>query len=263
MKRITEAIYKKFHHRRVVHRREIVAFLNGEATRANTAIQWLLKSGKVLSIKTGLYYLKPPQECYADEIEVNPLILASRLHSKGVVGYHAALKCYGAAYSESRVFQVALDKSLARVLKPFEFQNARYEFYRTDISFGIASSVIDDVRVRHFSRERLLLEGLMYPDRFLGMSEFLQSIENFSWVDVEALMSMLSRYPLATIRMRLGWLLEKNQQRWHVGEARLRKLGRRRPKSKIHLIKRKTRDNFLHPRWNLMVPRIIENLSEA
>jgi predicted transcriptional regulator of viral defense system len=263
MKRITEAIYKEFHNRRVVHRREIVAFLNGEVTRANTAIQWLIKSGKALSIKTGLYYLKPPQEWYTDEIEVNPLILASRLHPNGMVGYHSALKCYGAAYSESRVFQVALDKSLARVLKPFEFQNARYEFYRTDISFGMASSVIDDVRVRHFSRERLLLEGLMYPDRFLGMPEFLQSIENFSWVDWEALMSMRAHYPLTTISMRLGWLLEKNQQRWHVSDAILRKLGRRRPKSKIHLIKRKTRDNFLHPRWNLMVPRTIENLSEV
>jgi predicted transcriptional regulator of viral defense system len=256
-------IYEKFQHLRIVHRAEILNQFAGDVEKTNNAIRWLIKSGKALAIKGGLYYLKPPQEWHANDVEVNPLILASRLHPHGVVGYHAALKCYGVAYSESRVFQVAVERSLARVPRPFEFQNAQYEFYRTDISFGIASSVIDEVRVRHFSKERILLEGLMYPDRFLGMSEFLQSIEGFSWVDPEALVSMLASYPIATISMRLGWLLEKNRERWHVSEKILRQLEKHRPKSKIQLLKRKSRDTLLLKRWSLMVPKTIERMSEA
>lgn len=256
-------IYEKFQHLRIVRRAEILNYFSGDAEKTNNAIRWLIKSGRALAIKGGLYYLKPPQEWYTDDVEVNPLILTSRIHPKGVVGYHAALKCYGVAYSESRTFQVAVNRSAPRAPTAFEFQNARYEFYRTDASFGIASSVVDDVRIRHFSRERLLLEGLLYPDRFLGMPEFLQSIEGFTWVDLDALMSMLKHYPLTTISMRLGWLLEKNRERWHVSEKMLRKLEKHRPKSKIQLLKRKSRDTLLLKRWNLMVPKTIERMSEV
>jgi predicted transcriptional regulator of viral defense system len=255
-------IYEKFQSLRIVHRAEILNQFAGDVEKTNNAIRWLIKSGKAFAIKGGLYYLKPPHEWYTDDVEVNPLILASRMHPEGVVGYHAALKCYGVAYSESRTFQVAINRSVPRVPMAFEFQNARYEFYRTDISFGIASSVVDDVRVRHFSRERILLEGLMYHDRFLGMSEFLQSIEGFAWVDLDALKSMLKHYPLTTISMRLGWLLEKHRERWHVSEKILKKLEKRRPASRIQLIKSKTRHTLLAKRWNLMVPKAIENVSE-
>jgi len=261
--KITEAVYKKFHHRQIAHRQEIIAFLKGNTTRANTAIQWLLNNGKALAIKTGLYYFKRPEEWYAEHVEVNPLILAAHAHLKGVVGYHAALKCYGAAYSESRAFQVAVDESLPRVPGRFDFQNSRYEFYRTNLSFGIASSIISDVRVRHFSKERILLEGLIFADRFLGISEFLQSIEGFAWIDLNALMSMLKHYPLSSLSMRLGWLLEKNRERWHVSNEVFKKLERYRPKSKVQLLKKKTRDTILVKRWNLMVPRAVVNMNET
>ena len=121
------------------------------------------------------------------------------------------LKCFGVAHSESNQFQVVLPKSVPRAMKPFKFQNAQYKFYRADLSFGLESSVIDDVRVKHFSKERILLEGLMFPDRFLGINEFLNSIGGFSWIDLDKLMGSIGHYPLTTISMRLGWLLENNQ----------------------------------------------------
>lgn len=96
------------------------------------------------------------------------------MHPKGIIGYHAALSVYGSAYSESRLFQVAVDRSVARAPKPFTFQKASYQFYRSDLSFGVTSSVIEDAKVSHFTRERIVLEGLMLPERFLGMGEFLQ-----------------------------------------------------------------------------------------
>jgi len=39
--------------------------------------------------------------------------------------------------------------------------------------------------------------------------------------------------------MRLGWLLEKNQQKWSVNEPVLKKLEKKRPESRILLIKKK------------------------
>ncbi len=261
MAKITEGIIKEFQNKRIVHRREIVSFLKSES-KTTTAIDWLLKSGKALFIKKGLYYLKKTDEWFRDYIEVNPLILAGYIHPKGVVGYHASLKCLGKAYSESTVFQVALDKSVPRVCKPFEFQNGRYEFYRTNLSFGIVVSVIDDVKVRHFSKERIILEGLMFPDRFLGLSEFLQSIENITWINPDKVLSMLNNYPLKTVSMRLGWLLERQKSYWHIDEGILKKLEKNKPESNILLNKKKTKYNYLVKRWKLMVPKTINELNE-
>ncbi len=261
MSNLTDKILKKFQYKRIVRWKEIVSFLGNEV-KATTAIQWLSKSGKAVIIKKGLYYLKRPDEWYRDNLQINPLILAGHMHPDGVIGYHAALKCYGVAYSESNLFQVALPKSVPRVIKPFDFQSAEYKFYRTGLFFGIQSSVIDDVRVKHFSKERILLEGLMFSDRFLGISEFLKSIEGFSWIDLDKLMDIIGHYPLTTISMRLGWLLENNQERWHVDELVFKELEKKRPESRILLVKNKSRGNYLEKRWSLMVPKTVQSLIE-
>lgn len=262
MSDITEKVLKKFKNKRVVQWREIASFLKDQV-KATTAAQWLLKSRKAIFIKKGLYYLKRPNEWLEDEVEINPLIIAGHLHPDGVIGYHAALKFYGVAYSESNIFQIALPKSVKRVWKSFIFQKAQYKFYRTDLSFGVASSVVEDVRIEHFSRERILLEGLMYPDRFLGMSEFLKSIEGFSWINLESLLKMVSYYPIKTVSMRLGWLLENNKQRWHVSESVLKALEKNRPESRILLVKKNPRGNYLVKRWSLMIPKTLKELSET
>lgn len=262
MPSITEDILKRFQHQGIVTRKEIMAKI-GDQVKTTTAVKLLLDNGKALYIKKGLYYLKRPDEWYRDYVEINPLILAGNIHQKGIVGYHAALKCHGTAYSESNLFQVALDNSVRRVSKPFEFQNAQYQFYRTDLSFGIDSSVIDEVRIKHFSRERILLEGLMFPERFLGIGEFLQSIDGFTWLDLDSLLDMVKHYPVTTIYMRLGWLLEGNKKKWSVDERILKKLEKKRPESRLMLVKSQTRNNYLVKRWSLMVPKTVNEISEA
>ena len=262
MSSASEKIFLEFGYKRIVRWKEIVSLL-GDEVKATTVMQWLLKSKKAITIKKGIYFLKRPNEWLLEEIEVNPLLVAGNPHPNGIIGYHSALKCYGVAHSESNVFQVALPKSMKRVKKPFNFQQARYEFYRTDLSFGITSSVIDDVRLKHFSRERILLEGLKVPARFLGIHEFLMSLEGFLWIDFSELMSILNNYPATTISMRLGWLLENNRKRWNVSDSVLKTLERNRTESRIYLLKKQTKGNILAKRWNLLVPKTLEDLSEV
>lgn len=254
----SELVFKELGHKRVVRWKEIASLL-GDEVKATTVMQWLLKSNKALFIRKGLYYLKRPDEWFLEEIQVNPLIVAGNLHPDGIIGYHSALKCYGVAQSESDIFQVVLPKTVKRVSKAFQFQQASYEFFRKDLSFGITSSVINDVRLRHFSRERILLEGLVVPDRFFGIEEFLNSIEGFSWIDFDELMKIIQYYPPTSISMRLGWLLENFKKRWKVTESIFKELEKNRTESRIYLLKSQTRGNFLVKRWNLMVPKTLAN----
>ena len=107
MSDITEKVLKKFHYKRIVRWKEIADFLQDQV-KATTAVQWLLKSGKAIFIRKGLYYLKRPNEWLQNEIEINPLLIAGNIHPESVIGFHAAMKCYGVAYSESNVFQIVL-----------------------------------------------------------------------------------------------------------------------------------------------------------
>lgn len=102
----------------------------------------------------------------------------------------------------------------------------------------------------------------MFSDRFLGISEFLKSIEGFSWIDLDKMMGIIGHYPLTTISMRLGWLLENNQERWRVDEWILKELEKKRPESRILLVKNKSRGNYLEKRWSLMVPKTVQSLIE-
>lgn len=260
MAKITEKIYRNFYNQRIVRWKEVFTFLGNDKVKTTNSIRLLIKSGKIIKIKKGLYFFKRPNEWYEENVEINPLLLAANLHPKATVGYHAALQCYGVANSVSYNFQIALDRSVARVFKPFEYNQCFYKFYRTDLHFGIDSSIIDDVRISHFSRERILLEGLMHPDRFLGMAEFLQSIEGFTWINIEDLLKLRKNYPQKTINMRLGWLLSRFRKQWHIPESVFSELEKERPAVPLFLVKKTTVGNKLDTHWNLMVPKSFGHL---
>lgn len=256
-------LYRALQHNRIVQRKDIVAFYGGDIPLANKNIQALLKSGKAVRIKTGVYYFKRPDEFYDNMVYVNPLLIAAKVYPDGAIVYHTALKVLGSAYSESQLFQVGVPNAVRRPPRSFEFQNAAYQFHRVDMSFGIDSTVVADVRIKCFSKERALLEGLVHPHLFFGMSEFLQSVEGFAWVNTNALLDMLPRYPVKTVGMRLGWLLERFRERWHVPAAVLASLEKHRTISRVFLLPDQRKDNRLESRWNLMVPKTLYNLDEA
>ncbi len=255
-------IYEKFQPQRIVCRAEILNHFAGDVEKTNNAIRWLITSGKAQPIKAGLYYLKRPNEWFEKEATVSPWLVASKAVPNGVIAYHSALRLRGEAYSETSQFQVAVGLEFPRAPKSFAYQGARYHFFRADLSFGIEEIPVLDFIVRAFSKERLLLEGLMVPDRFFGIAEFLKSIEDFKWVDLEGLLSMLPHYPLATASMRLGWLLEKFRDKWYVGDEILEKLRQNKPQDLAFLEARKRKGNVLERKWNLMVPAALAFLDE-
>jgi len=255
-------IYKKFQHLHIVHRAEILNYFARDVEKTNNAIRWLLKSGKAQTIKTGLYYFKRPQEWFENEVTVSPWLIAGRAILEGAIAYHSALRLRGEAYSETSQFQVAVGFEFSRAPKSFAYQGASYRFYRADLSFGVEEVAVLDGTVRAFSKERILLEGLMAPDKFLGMAEFLKSIEGFKWIDLDGLLAMLPHYPLSTISMRLGWLLEKFRAQWFVSDDILKKLGKNKPSDLTFLLARKRKGNRQVKNWNLLVPQNLAFVDE-
>lgn len=259
----TGRLYRAFQSNRVVHRKDILSFYDGKVPLANINIQRLLKSKRAVRIKTGVYYFKKPDEFYDDLTLINPLLVAGKVHPEGLVVYHTALRITGNAYSESRVFQVGVPKFGKPLPKAFLFQNAEFRFFHVDTTFGLAQSLVEEVKVQCFSKERILLEGLLHPDRFFGLTEFLQSVDSYPYVNPDTLFEILPNYPMKTAAMRLGWLLERFQKRWYIQKDVLKQLEDYRTVTRLFLVSNQRKGNKLVRRWNLMVPSTLDSLEET
>ena len=55
-------VYQKFLPQRVIRRTQVLDYLEGDVEKTNSALRWLVKSGKAQRIKAGLFYLKQPHE---------------------------------------------------------------------------------------------------------------------------------------------------------------------------------------------------------
>jgi hypothetical protein len=102
----------------------------------------------------------------------------------------------------------------------------------------------------------------MHPDKFYGMPEYLKSVDNIKWLDLDALLNMMYKYPVPTLCMRLGWLLQKYRKKWYVDESHLNQLKAHRPEDRVFMVSRLRKSNILDKTWNLMIPKTLLNLDE-
>jgi predicted transcriptional regulator of viral defense system len=255
-------VYKKFAPQKVVRRKQVLDYFSGNTERTNAALRWLTGSGKAQRIKTGLYYFKQPDEWYKDEVFISQWIVASNAVQNGVIGYHSALHLLGYAYSEVKDVQTVIGRDYSRVPRAFTYQGVNYKYFRDDLSYGITLNVLADTKVKIFDIERVVLEGLMQPNKFYGMAEFLNSVNDIKWLDLDHLFEMVDNYPLPSVSMRLGWLLEKYKRKWYVEDSYLKKLRVNRPEDRVFLVNRQRNGNVLHKTWNLMVSKNLLTLEE-
>lgn len=255
-------VYQKFVSHKIVRRKQVLDYFSGDVDKTNAALRWLIKSAKAQRIKSGLFYFKQPDEWFKEQVSVSPWFIAANAVEGSVVAYHSALSLLGTAYSETKEIQVAVGREHSRVPKGFLYQKVNYKYFRSDLSFGITEHVVAGGKIKVFDKERLILEGLMHPDKFYGMAEFLTSIEEVKWLDLDHLMDMIKMYPLPTVSMRLGWLLHKYRQKWYVDDSYLSRLKTNRPEDRVFLVNRQRKGNVLEKVWNLMVPKTLLNLEK-
>ena len=255
-------VYQKFISQKIVRRKKVLDYFSGDVDKTNAALRWLIESAKALRIKNGLYYFKQPDEWFKEQVSISPWLIAANAVEGSVIAYHSALRLLGTAYSETKEIQIAVGLERSRVPKGFEYQKVNYKYFRSDLSFGITEHIIAEKKIKAFDKERLILEGLMHPDKFYGMAEFLASIEEVKWLDLDHLMDMINKYPLPTVSMRLGWLLHKYRQKWYVDDAYLHRLKTNRPEDRVFLVNRQRKGNVLEKAWNLMVPKTLLSLGK-
>jgi predicted transcriptional regulator of viral defense system len=224
-----------------------------------------LESGRVKLVARGLYAVVP-SGTRAERFMPDLFMVAAAARSDAVFSHHSALELVGVAqsawrectlYTRKRRRSLALGGSTIRFLddpEPLRTGDGRHLATR---------------RVERRGRllvttgpERTLVEGFRRPALAGGLDELVRSASAFPTLDLDLLVEVLRRYKLANLWAASGWFLERFRKSFHVPDGVLERIERHRPRSPQYL-ERGRRGGRLAPRWNLILPAILDRPGEA
>lgn len=248
-------LYKDFYEQKVFTFNDVIE----KYKKSNTvgSLRLLLYNckvnGYIFSAKNGLYYIIP-QGFSKDNYIVDKYLIANKLTSAGILGYHSALELLGVAQSVSNnVFVLTKER-----LSNFKFQEINYIGVAGNAKFGYITVIRDGIPICVTDRERTLIDGIDKLKYVGGLEEYLKSIETFPSVDFKKIEEYLRKYNKINLYSKVGFILSFFEKKWSFTDGIHKNL-----KSKIT---RKTyyltgagKPGKFNKEWNLIVP---ENLQE-
>lgn len=214
---------------------------------AHTQLRRALQAGEVERVRRGAYVSKTGK--FVGEAP-DPFLVAKAVDPDAVISYHSALVAHGVAHNVG--FECSFRS--AKVRSPFEYGGVRYVPYDLGDSpqtQAMRSKSYGMVSVT--TREQTLVDCLTYPGRVGGAEEAVRSCSAFPYLDVDALLEILSSAPAAVVA-RTGWLLEAKQAKWGVASKTLLSLEARLGSGPSKLDPRAKENGGWSPRWKLCLP---------
>ncbi|NPA94300.1 MAG: transcriptional regulator [Thermodesulfobacteria bacterium] len=216
------------------------------------------KTGRVISIRRGLYAVVPPGANPAS-YPVDPFLVAAKLTKDAVLSYHTALEFHGHAYTVHEHFIY----SASRPLSPFTYRSHVFRGVRFPESlrragkedFGVVTMDRSGLEVRVTSLERTLVDVLNRPDLSGGWEEIWRSLESVEFFDLDKVVEYVLLLGNATTAAKVGFFLEQHRESLMVEEKHLKSLHALRPRQPHYLDRDKRKSGRLVSEWNLVVPR--------
>ena len=214
--------------------------------------------GHVVNVRRGLYAYVPVG-ADAERYPVDPYLVASRMTSDAVLGYHTALELHGHAQSIHERFTYLTARKFVRVL---DFRGATFHAVQQPASLrrqhaemtGVVTLDRRGASVRVTTPERTLVDMLDRLDLSGGHEEVWQSFGGFRWIDARAVADYAVLLGNATTVARVGFFLEQHREVLDVDDASLARLRAARPKQPSRFDPHRREDDRLVSEWNLLVP---------
>jgi predicted transcriptional regulator of viral defense system len=230
-------------------------------------LQYHQKQGHIKRLRRGLYASVPPG-LKAQDVQVDPFLIAASLADDAVLAYHTALTFHGRAYSSRNIFIYLTRQEDKRRLnfqgityRPVTHPPALLRASRSDL--GVESMDRDNHSVRVTTLERTMVDVLDRPDLSGGWEEVWRSLESVPYFDLELIIEYALALKNATTAAKTGFYLEQHKDTLMVDAHTLDHLRIHMPKSP-HYMSRDTRARLVSE-WNLIVPNEVleRNWEEA
>jgi predicted transcriptional regulator of viral defense system len=216
--------------------------------------------GRVLRIRRGLYASVPPGST-PNPSNVDPHLVAAKLTTDAVLGYHTALEFYGWAYSVyQRFYYLTRRRSIplrfgASLFRSVQFPKALVR--KQQEHFAVSLSERAGLRVRVTSPERTLVDVFDRPRLGGGWEEIWRSLGSVEYFDLGRVVEYALLLSNSTTTAKVGFFLERHREALMVEESHLRPLRERCPRQPHYMERSAGKKGRLIREWNLVVPNEI------
>lgn len=250
----------------VITLNELDSFLSknrtGNLNTRKSLLTYYRKKGQIIPVRRGIY-ATVPFGSNPTLYSVDPYLVASKLTSDAILGYHTALEYHGKAYSVFRRFYyISSSKSL-----PLNFQS--HEFLRVPVQpslrkqgkefFCVNYQKRSGVEFRVTNLERTFVDVLDRSNLNGSLEEIWRSLESIEFFDLDKVIEYVHLLNNSTTTAKVGFFLEQHRESLMVEDKHLKPLRKLRP-GQPHYFERSKRNNCqLVKNWNLLVPVTILN----
>ncbi|MDR0847690.1 MAG: hypothetical protein LBN10_01390 [Propionibacteriaceae bacterium] len=206
-------------------------------------------SGRVDHPRRGLYVSKTGPY---SRIHANPLDVASKACEDAVFCFLTALQLHGVLHNITQRTQFYTAHRIA----PFAYAGQEFTSVRRPdrpiASQGLLSPTGHRYQVT--TTEQTLVDCLDKPNLAGGPENLLRSVGGFRYLNVDDLVRIAKNYS-ASLRARLGWVLETQADDWDIGDDVLSRVAESLGSGPYYFYSSKTpRDSHWSNRWKLYLP---------
>ena len=230
----------------------------------NTALAYYTKQGRIKLIRRKLYAVVPPNQS-ADNMLVDPYLVAGKVTEDAVVGYHSALELLGVAYSSfGQLTYISQQKS-----KPFEFADHWYQSVSVPIQLQrkqatniyIETLNRQAVNIKITNTARTFVDVLDKVELCGGWEEVYRSISNLNILNVEQVVNYCLMLDNSRLNAKVGYFLSLRQDAFAVTKELLAPLLANKPKVAQYIGKPGDEQFQLIKNWNIYLPLSVVNQS--
>lgn len=231
---------------------EFVQKLFPDKNKASRILVFLTRKGRLLRIEKGKYILvpikAPNQQWMPNEFILADLWMGDAPY---YIGYFTMYNYWGFTEQIPRtIFVLNTVKSRKTTI-----QNIRYEAVKIDQSkyYGIQKIKVEDQTVCISDKERTLVDFAYNP---LGsMLNFESALRNnFKQIDLEKFIRYLNRFPVISVRKRVGFLLDEIGCKNKLLNKLRESIGQRQPRILLNPFNR-SHQGKLNKEWQIIVNR--------
>jgi predicted transcriptional regulator of viral defense system len=219
------------------------------------ALQYYVKTGRLLNIRRGLYAVLQPSE-NTDNVYIDPYLIAAKVTGSSVLAYHTALELHGVAYTVFDRFTFLMNQKI----KPFKFQNHWFQATSVPSPLKKLNSFYEieilnrqglDIKVT--TLERTFVDVLDRIESSGGWEEVVRSISKAVVLDADRVVEYCLKLNNKILAAKVGFFLEQRQEAFAIKETLLKQLLKNKPSSPQSLVRSNESGQFIK-KWNLVMP---------
>jgi predicted transcriptional regulator of viral defense system len=173
----------------------------------NTALYRLRNKGRIEEIERGKYLLIPARSGIEGKWAETPFLIASELVHPYYIGFWSALNYWGMTEQVPNVTYVVTTKRK----KKMSYGQINFEFITLSKKkfFGIIEEKIEDKTFSISSREKTIVDCLLYPQYCGGIDEVIKGIwESQNELDFEKILDYSNKVGVKVVTRRIGYIFD-------------------------------------------------------